>query len=837
MNLRNGKTRGRVAGAVSLLAMSLTAVAQQPQYNSNDVTPPGPAAGKLTGATSGKQVGGGSDNHAYLLGGNALTAVDLHPAGYASSMATATDDTQQCGYGYSASTGGNHAMLWFGSSATFVDLHTLFTWTYCTGVHNGQQVGFGERPVYFMTTQHALLWTGTASSAVDLHPAAYAYSKALGVHDSQQVGYASSLPYPTLPADSLGYHTTSHALLWTGSAASVVDLHPVGYDASEASATNGLQQGGWVYSIAANSQHAALWSGTPASVVDLHPAGYTDSKVTALTATKQVGEGWTGPAGMPGSVRHALVWQGTADSVIDLNQYLPAGYTHGVATGVDIDGNVVGYAYNAMPSGTAMPSDAIAVIFAPGAASPYALASLSLSAANVAPGAFVDGSVTIGAPAPAGGVTVSFLSGDSTVIPAPFPITIAEGQTSAAFSFVTGGTAMQVPATVKLYASDGRVRKVANLTVTPVVNLTSVTANPVEGGFGTAGTVTLSIPAQAGGATVSLSSADPALAVPAASITIPQGQTQGSFAITTSSVPAATAVTLTASFNGQTVSTPLNLSPAPVVAVASVTVPPVVGGQPTTGTLTLTNFPRSVDGAVVTLVSGDPNVLQVPATVTVPQFAFSVTFPITTVVVPGQKGVSVKATYQSSNFTTTVSVAPIPTITITQAEYWIDLKLFKVAATTSFANSVLTFGTDPLSAPIGTMQFELGSYKGSILMDTAPAYATVWNSNGGMVTVPVISKLSSAATGGGGGGGGATGGGGGGGSTATTYKISISKTGKGTVTASPSAASYAAGTVVTLTATPDPGSPWIGWGGACSGTATTCTLTMNANLSVVANFK
>lgn len=79
--------------------------------------------------------------------------------------------------------------------------------------------------------------------------------------------------------------------------------------------------------------------------------------------------------------------------------------------------------------------------------------------------------------------------------------------------------------------------------------------------------------------------------------------------------------------------------------------------------------------------------------------------------------------------------------------------------------------------------------------------------------------------------------GGGGGTTSTAYKISISKNGKGTVTSSPSAASYAAGTAVTLTATPDPGSPWIGWGGACSGTATTCTLTMNANYSVTANFR
>lgn len=81
-----------------------------------------------------------------------------------------------------------------------------------------------------------------------------------------------------------------------------------------------------------------------------------------------------------------------------------------------------------------------------------------------------------------------------------------------------------------------------------------------------------------------------------------------------------------------------------------------------------------------------------------------------------------------------------------------------------------------------------------------------------------------------------TSGGGGGGSVAA-YKISISKNGKGTVTANPSAASYASGTVVTLTAVPDPGQPWVGWGGACSGTATTCSLTMNADKSVTANFR
>ena len=100
--------------------------------------------------------------------------------------------------------------------------------------------------------------------------------------------------------------------------------------------------------------------------MDLNPLGYNDSRISAMTATQQVGDGWVGPMGAIGSVRHALVWSGTADSVVDLNQFLPAGYTHAVATGIDANGNVVGYAYNTPVYGLAVPPDAIAVVFAPG---------------------------------------------------------------------------------------------------------------------------------------------------------------------------------------------------------------------------------------------------------------------------------------------------------------------------------------------------------------------------------------------------------------------------------------------------------------------------------------
>jgi hypothetical protein len=74
--------------------------------------------------------------------------------------------------------------------------------------------------------------------------------------------------------------------------------------------------------------------------------------------------------------------------------------------------------------------------------------------------------------------------------------------------------------------------------------------------------------------------------------------------------------------------------------------------------------------------------------------------------------------------------------------------------------------------------------------------------------------------------------------------VTVTKSGRGSVTSSPAgincggvcAANFPSGSRITLTATPEPEYPFQGWGGACSGTTPTCTITPTAATSVSARF-
>jgi uncharacterized repeat protein (TIGR02543 family) len=80
--------------------------------------------------------------------------------------------------------------------------------------------------------------------------------------------------------------------------------------------------------------------------------------------------------------------------------------------------------------------------------------------------------------------------------------------------------------------------------------------------------------------------------------------------------------------------------------------------------------------------------------------------------------------------------------------------------------------------------------------------------------------------------------------TPSTIQLTVTKTGNGTVASAPNgltcgsacATRFPFGATVVLTARPDPGYPFVGWGGACSGTTPTCSVRLTATTTVEAHF-
>jgi hypothetical protein len=90
-----------------------------------------------------------------------------------------------------------------------------------------------------------------------------------------------------------------------------IDLNPSGFTVSRAYGVDGGQQVGWGRGPATGGNaHALLWSGDAASVVDLHtflPPGFNSSVAYGIDFDGNI-VGWaSGPA--TGDNSHAILWQ------------------------------------------------------------------------------------------------------------------------------------------------------------------------------------------------------------------------------------------------------------------------------------------------------------------------------------------------------------------------------------------------------------------------------------------------------------------------------------------------------------------------------------------------
>ncbi len=109
---------------------------------------------------------------------------------------------------------------------------------------------------------------------------------------------------------------------------------------------------------------------------------------------------------------------------------------------------------------------------------------------------------------------------------------------------------------------------VVGLTPGAASSLQSLTLNPnqVVSGESSVGTVTLTAPAPSGGAVVTLTSSNPAVASVPASVTVSAGATQATFAVSTGAVSSQTTVTIQGSYGGGTASADLTVVPEQALA-------------------------------------------------------------------------------------------------------------------------------------------------------------------------------------------------------------------------------------------------------------------------------
>jgi hypothetical protein len=249
-------------------------------------------------------------------------ATSLHPIGFLSTEAVGIFGGQIVGVGQAPATGDHsHALVWDKATSQYVDLHpTGFEHSIAYDTNGSVQVGIATTVVHGpQGTVHktqAMLWHGSEASAVNLHPAGVTDSYAYATSGASQVGYG------LLPG-----RLRAHALLWHGSADSVVDLHPAEYFSSSAAGVDGdFQVGDGIAS--SGLYHAMLWNGTAASAVNLNPIWADVSSASDVSGDDQVG------VARRDGRDHAVLWNGSADSAIDLH---PEGFD--VSYGVGISGD------------------------------------------------------------------------------------------------------------------------------------------------------------------------------------------------------------------------------------------------------------------------------------------------------------------------------------------------------------------------------------------------------------------------------------------------------------------------------------------------------------------
>ncbi len=365
---------------------------------------------------------------------------------------------------------------------------------------------------------------------------------------------------------------------------------------------------------------------------------------------------------------------------------------------------------------------------------PAALTDFSVSPSSIPGGkAITSASVTLDGPAPAEGAVVLLTSSDISVLP-PASVTVPAGSRTAG-PFTIPTAAVSVAVTVTISASLGDVTRSATVTVRPPsLNKLSASTTPILGGKSLGGvTVALDVPAPATGTVVILTSANPAVATPPATVTVAAGETVSPpFAVATSAVRAETPVVITASYGGASQSVTVVVRPA-VLHSLSLATTPILGGTPINGATILLDGPAPPGGAIVTLSSNNPAAAAPPDTITIPEgAAASPPFSISTSPVSTTTPVILTAAYLGISHSAAVTVRPASLLTFTISPAALNSKKPVVGATVTLdgpapeGGAVVKLSSDTPNAanPPATVTVPAGATASKLFLISTSAVST-----------------------------------------------------------------------------------------------------------------
>ena len=267
------------------------------------------------------------------------TVVDLGtPAGLTGAttgyqVGEVTGPSYYCGRGRRTTT---YSYVYQGTAASAVQLTGGGPSAYVSGVAGGVEVGAIEVGGACSFVTHAVVWSGTSGSYVDLQPAssgAAGGSVATATDGTHEVGYGST---------GTGF---THAYIWTGTAASARDITPVD-ECAVAQGVSGDQVVGYTQnciSYPPQGSEPTVWVKRVASVLSCACIAGT---ATATDGAQEVGYVNTG------SNIHAMLWNGPTSQGIDLNPAITTtsqlyAVRNGRQVGCTLGTGPTGYQYNA----------------------------------------------------------------------------------------------------------------------------------------------------------------------------------------------------------------------------------------------------------------------------------------------------------------------------------------------------------------------------------------------------------------------------------------------------------------------------------------------------------